>query len=73
MWCQSRTAVPFPFSLPLLYDIMGNVYYSEPFALSNSKTYVVYLFVPEGPFVYKRTNQGGTYYLPALIVILGDA
>ena len=72
-WCQSRTAVTFPFSLPLLYEIMGNVRYSEPLAFSNSETYVVYLFVREGPFVYKRTNQGGTYYLPVLIVIFGGA
>ena len=68
-WCQSRTAVTFPFSLPLLYKIMGNACYSEPLAFSNRETYVVYLFLHESPFVYKRTNQGGTYYLPALIVI----
>ena len=50
---------------------MGNIRYSEPLAFSYSETYAVYLFVRVGPFVYKMTNQGGTYYLPALIVFFG--
>ena len=63
-WCQSRTAVTLSFSPPLLCNIMGTFCYSEPLAVSNSETYVIYLLLREGFFVYKRTNQGGTYYLP---------
>ena len=61
-WCQSRTAVTFPFSLPLLYKIMGNACYSEPLAFSNSETCGVYLLLREGPFVYQK-NQSRRHIL----------
>ena len=63
VWCQSRTLVTFPFSLPLLYNIMGAFCYYEPLVVGDSETYVVYLLFYEASFVYKRANQGGTYYL----------